>query len=535
MPGARRPRDKGAEMDTPQDPRRRALLAAAVAAPAMLGAYAARAAEQGWFDGIEPEMPLRPAGSGGQFSPLRAEVSIADCEVEGRLPADLDGGFYAVGPDPQYRLHPRTIVFDGEGHVRMFRIRNGRVDYRTRYIRNPRYLAQDAARRNLMPLYRNPYTDDPSVRGLNRGTHNTHVLNHQGLILALKEDTAPAALDLNTLEMVDPQYTFGGQLPANQPFTAHPKICSRSGNIVAFGYEAEGHGSDVVSVYELEHGTGRKLWEARFKVPYISMIHDFAVTENHVLFFVVPLVMDPDQMARGGVHWSWDKNRRTHLGVMRRHGDGKDLRWIDGPLCSGLHTMGAFEEGDRLYFDTEMTAGNPFPFMPNKDGSPPDLAGSTSHLHRLTVDLKGRPKAFGIERLFPLQAPLPRQDDRYNTMPYRWGFANCPDPSTPPGRPAGTGVARVDLQTRRFEFWNAGQDVSVAEPVFAPRNLRAAEGEGYLLAVAYHLNERLRSDLLVFDAQRIPDGPVARVKLPLQASPQIHGWWVRGDQYPTAG
>jgi hypothetical protein len=137
----------------------------------------------------------------------------------------------------------------------------------------------------------------------------------------LKEDSPPCAMDLETLETIDPVYTFEGQLPRTQPFTAHPKICSHTGNIVAFGYEAEGFGSDVVSVFEIDKA-GRKVWETRIKVPYVGLLHDFAVTESYILFFVVPLAFDPEQVKRGGIHWSWDKSLKTHLGYFRRHGDG---------------------------------------------------------------------------------------------------------------------------------------------------------------------------------------------------------------------
>ncbi len=80
-----------------------------------------------------PESTVRPKPLGSaSYAPLRAEIDVRDCPIEGRLPADLSGGFYATGPDCQYPpLAPGNILFDGEGHVRMFRIRNGRVDYRS--------------------------------------------------------------------------------------------------------------------------------------------------------------------------------------------------------------------------------------------------------------------------------------------------------------------------------------------------------------------------------------------------------------------
>ena len=475
-----------------------------------------------------------PLATGGTFSPMQAEVTVNDCEIEGEIPSDLSGGFYAAGPDPQYpnQMNPGNIMFDGEGHVRMFRIKNGRVDYRTRFPKSERYTAQNEAGKILMPMYRNPAMDDPSVKGLSRSTANTHVINHQGLILALKEDSPPVAMDLNTLDTDDPVYTFNGELPRTQPFTAHPKICSTTGNIVAHGSEADGFGSKTVAVFEIDRNTGKKVWEAKVEMPYVCLLHDFAVTENHIILFNIPLAIDHEQMARGGIHWSWDKTKKTYLGFFRRYGDGKDIKWVEGPSRSGTHTMGAFEDNGKLYFDTEITAGNPFPFMPNKDGSAPDFSKSTSYIHRLSLNINGTNKGYGFEKMYPLKAPLPKQDDRYNTMPYRYGYMGCPDPEAT-GQ-AGACYARVDNATRTYDLWNAGTKISLAEPCFAPKSLNSREGEGYLIGVAYNLDQNLRSDLVILDAERLADGPIAKVKLPVQASPQVHGWWVPEYQYPKA-
>ncbi|HEY4214654.1 MAG TPA: carotenoid oxygenase family protein [Steroidobacteraceae bacterium] len=468
---------------------------------------------------------------GATYAPLGAEVHVRECSIEGKIPSDLSGGFYAVGPDPQYPLAPGNTPFDGEGHVRLFRIKGGRVEYRTRYVRTERYVAQDKAGRILMPMYRNPSLDDPSVKGLSRSTANTHVIQHRNVLLALKEDSAPSALDLETLETVDPVYTFEGQFPREQPFTAHPKVCSHTGNIVGFGYEAHGLGSDVIAVFEIDK-LGRKVWSTEIRMPFVSGLHDFAVTQNHIAFFLTPLAIDPEQMRRGGIHWSWDKSRKSFLGVLRRGGDGTDLQWIEGVARGGSHTLGAFEDGGTLYFDREITAGNPYPVIPNKDGAPYDPAAGISYLHRISVKLNGRSTSYETERLYPLIAPLPRQDDRYNTVPYRYGFMGCPDPAAPVRWNAAC-YARVDHQTRTYSLWKAPSTTSLGEPLFAPKRADAREGEGYLLGVAWHLDQRLRSDLLIFDAEHLQEGPIATVRLPVQASPQIHGWWVREDQYPT--
>jgi carotenoid cleavage dioxygenase len=41
-----------------------------------------------------------------------------------------------------------------------------------------------------------------------------------------------------------------------------------------------------------------------------------------------------------------------------------------------------------------------------------------------------------------------------------------------------------------------------------------------------------RSDLLILDAERIEEGPIATVKMPTKVVGQVHGWWVPGDQFP---
>ncbi len=47
------------------------------------------------------------------------------------------------------------------------------------------------------------------------------------------------------------------------------------------------------------------MWDAWIKVPYVGMLHDFAVTENFIVFYVIPLKIDEAQIEKGGIHWSW--------------------------------------------------------------------------------------------------------------------------------------------------------------------------------------------------------------------------------------
>ena len=469
-----------------------------------------------------------PASRGPRL--FKQEQDIRYCEVDGKLPSDLYGAFFRTGPDAQFPLRAGNIPFDGEGHVSQFRFENGNVHFKSRFVRNERWVAQDKAGKILFPMYRNPYMDDPSVKGLSRGTHNTHIIHHNGVLLALKEDSPPAAMDLNTLETLDGVYDFKGQL-RSKTFTAHPKLDSKTGNLVAFGYEAKGHNTTDVNVFEYTP-KGRKVWDAWVNVPYVGMLHDFAVTENYIVIYVIPMKIDQAQMEKGGIHWSWWSGEPTYFGYFRRGGDGKDVRWIKGPERSATHVMGAFDDGNRVYVDVEMSESNPFPFMPMHDGSNWNPVKGTSYITRLSAELsKETPRDYRIERLYEeYTGALPRQDDRYNTAPYRYGYLSCGHTDSSGAR--SSGIVRFDVQNRTSKYWKAPAGMGLAEVCHAPKGANAPEGAGYVMAVATYAAENGRADLVILDAERVDEGPVATVKLPTRIAGQVHGWWVPGSYFP---
>jgi carotenoid cleavage dioxygenase len=508
---------------------RRRFLAGATALGAAAGAALAPQAAQ-----AEVQFPKQRGqfGAGGAATGAvnRSENTLYDCEVEGDLPDDLDGGFYRVGPDAQYPKavgQEYDINFDGEGHASLFRISKGHVDYRSRWVQNPRWKAQHAARRSLYGVYRNPYTDDPSVRQVSRATQNTQVWYHNGRILAMKEDSMPAALDPHTLETLDGLYRFDGRLEG-ETFTAHPKNDSHTGNLLGFGYEARGLGSTDLEVFEISP-QGRTLWKTWVKAPYCSEIHDYAVTEKHIVFLCYPLAyLGEERMKAGGLHWGWDSTKDTYLGVMRRGGDGKDLKWVKGPQTMCTHVMGAWSDGDRVYVDMDGGDANQFPFFPNLH-EPFDPVKAAGRVRRFSLDVSQRnPRSFEMQVMHPeVTGALARQDDRYHTVPYRYGFLLS-------SGQAGSRWARFDHQTGKVDFFIPGPDAQLSEMCFVPRRKGAPEGDGYLVGVCSRRNENGRADLLVVDTQQMADGPIATVHLPYRAAPQVHGFWVPGDQLPPA-
>src|SRR5690242_1784657 len=108
------------------------------------------------------------------FPTLRFEGEIIDCEVEGEIPRDIRGTFYRLGGDWAYPpKFPHDAPFSADGYISMFRFANGRVDYRGRFVRTPRYLSNRKAGAQHFGIYRNRAADDPSVRSLSSTVANT--------------------------------------------------------------------------------------------------------------------------------------------------------------------------------------------------------------------------------------------------------------------------------------------------------------------------------------------------------------------------
>jgi carotenoid cleavage dioxygenase-like enzyme len=464
----------------------------------------------------------------GFMSPSRFEVDITDLEYDGEVPRDLSGAFYRVNPDPQFA--PKLgddIWFNGDGMVTRFGFHGGRVDLRHRWVRTDKWKLEHEAGKALFALYRNPLKDDPSVLGRIRGTANTNAIVHGGKLWALKEDSPPVAMDPQTLETHGYHY-FRGQLKS-ETFTAHPKIDPVTGDMCAFAYAAKGLLTRDIVYYEItpDGAFKREVW---FELPYYCMMHDFGMTRDYAVFHVVPITSNRERLEQGLPHFGFDTTLPVYLGVLPRAGTARDIRWFKAPNCFASHVMNAFNDGTKIHFDTPVARNNMFPFFPDIHGAPFDAPASHSYLTRWTVDMASRGEAFEkTTRLTELAGEFPRIDDRYAMRPYRHGYLLVADEQRPsdfraPGLLFMNVLAHLDHTTGKNRTWWCGPASSLQEPAFVPKSATAPEGVGYILMLCNRLAE-LRSDLLLFDAQRVDEGPMATIRLPLKLRPGLHGNW----------
>jgi carotenoid cleavage dioxygenase-like enzyme len=457
-------------------------------------------------------------------------VELNDCDVRGEIPKDLDGAFYRLHLDWLYPpANADETVLAADGYMSLFRIRAGAASFKGRHVETLRYRKQKEAGRQLYGYYRNPYTDDPSVRDIEnpgaRTTANTTPVVLGGRLYATKEDGLPYEMDPNTLA-TRAQTNFGGAWKS-QTFTAHPKLDPTTGETFAYGYEATGLCSRDVFVCRFDRaGNITRQW--RFQAPHTSMLHDMWLTSEHLVIPGGGLVTDLEWLKAGKMHWGWDSSKPSWHAVIPREGGSEDIRFFFGPERSLVHTTNARTENGRIVLEGPAADGNTWPWFRDVRGAP--YAPVPNTLRRITLDL--RTDRIEEETLFdtPITS-FTRIDERYLTLPYRYVYVQYADARFDSGdklgRTDGNCFGRFDLQTMTLKSFFPGRDRAVHEPVFIPRSATAPEGDGYLIGVGDDL-EHGATEAYVVDARSMEE--LARIVLPFRTGGQVHGIWARADE-----
>jgi len=448
--------------------------------------------------------------------PIPFESDASYLKITGELPRELHGTLYRNGPNPQFDA-PNAHWFVGDGMLHAFHLENGRASYRNRWVRTPKWQAEHEAGRALFGGFGQKLPDAPSTPA-DGCVANTNIIFHGGKLLALVESHLPTEIEPGTLATRG-TCNFDGALSG--PFTAHPKIDPVTGELFFFGYNASGPFTPTLSFGSID-ASGHATRFDRFEAPYASMVHDFIVTERHLLFPVLPITGSMMRAMKGRPPYAWEPDKGAYVGVMKRNGSANDIVWFRGESCYVFHVMNAWEEGDRIVADVMQF--EEAPLFPHPDGSRTDPEKSRARLARWTFDLAGNTDRFQQTYLDDLTGEFPRIDDRRAGLAYHHGWYACANPELPIFE-GFSGVAHVNGKGERLGKYLLPLGDSISEPVFVERSKDAAEGDGWLLAAVWRAQENT-SDLAVFNAGDVDAGPVALVHLGHRVPDGFHGNWV---------
>jgi len=424
------------------------------------------------------------------YAPVTDELTAFDLPVEGAIPAELDGWYLRNGPNPRQAT---AHWFTGDGMIHGVRIEGGRAAwYRNRWVRTDSF-EED------FPLY----SADGS-RNLRASVANTHIVNHAGKTLALVETSLPYEIsnDLETLGA----YDFGGKLVDSM--TAHPKICPTTGELHFFGY---GSIFEPYVTYHRADANGELTINRPLDTKAHTMMHDFALTAEHVIFMDLPIVFNLDIAIKGegDMPYRWSDEYGARFGVMRRDDPFGPIRWFDIDPCYVFHVANAHDSGNSIVLQAVR-----YPELWRDSGG----FDTDGVLWSWTIDLQTG--TVSERQLDDRAVEFPRIDDRLATLPARYAVSV-----------GDSSLVRYDLSSGaavEHRFGTAESPGGPGEAVFVPSTSGPAdESSGWYLGYVYD-PARDGSDLVIIDASDFTAPPVARIKLPHRVPYGFHGNWISG-------
>ena len=440
----------------------------------------------------------------GNYPPVSEEVTLTDLKVEGTIPPELNGLYVRNGPNEH--TGPSNHFFGGDGMLHGVQLGDGKAAwYRNRYVNTP--VVREEVEGFGMPRLENT-------------TSAVSLIYHAGKLLSLGEFGYPYEIDPSDLSTKG-VYTFDDKLVTSM--TAHPRIDPLTGELVFFGYNFV---KPYVTYYRA-NAAGQVLQVESIETQGPTMMHDFAVTENYVVFMEMPITFSWLLAITGdGLPFRWDNDAVCRFGVMPRSGGSKDVKWFDIPPCFVFHVMNSFEQGDDVIVDAAR-----YDQLWVKDSH--DF-NHPAYLSRFSMNMKTGKAS--VTRMFDRPMEFPQVHRGHWTRPYRYGYSLITDlDGTPFGEmvsETATGFMKYDLQTGATDAYEIDINYGPNEAFFVPHNALASEGpedEGFLMSFVYDKTART-SALWIMDTSAMAAGPIAKIQLPVRVPQGFHGLWLPTDQ-----
>ena len=431
--------------------------------------------------------------------------------VHGRAPADLAGTLFRNGPGKFRRPGgSATHWFDGDGLMRAFEIEDGQCRLRARFADTPKRRHETAIDAVVTPGFGTVGDARARVGSPDEANAaNTAVMLAGDKVWALWEGGSPLAMDADSLATED-FVTLRPDL-RGMPFQAHPRI-DPNGSIWNIGMAG-----DRAVVWRLN--ADRSLNDAQvIDLPRASYMHDFTASARHLILVLQPWIFERTRMPYSS-QFAWRPEMGTQVLVIDKD-DLSRRRLYDLPSFSFFHLGDAWEDASgAIRFD--VAAGEDVDFA--IDGARAlvagrgPVAGEPAQLSLITLQADGRAEmvSSGIAAEFPKADPRRVGLRRDLTVHVAGETAQ---------RPLPTGLAVHDWSSGRSDRFDFGDGHVVEEMVFVPRPGATAERDAWLVGASIHLAERA-TELHVFDAGRVADGPVVTWRADLALPAGFHGVW----------
>jgi carotenoid cleavage dioxygenase-like enzyme len=467
---------------------------------------------------------LRPSNHpylNGAWTPLHEEVDAVDLEViEGAIPTDIDGVYVRNTENPVHQALGRYHPFDGDGMVHIIDFKDGKADYRNRFVRTRGFQTEQEAGQSLWGgLMDGPGTSlrpGFGAHGSLKDSSSTDVVVHAGKIVSTFYQCGEAYwLDPETLE----QGGVANWGPLDG-VSAHTKVDEATGELLFFNYSKHA----PYMHYGVVDRAGKLVHYTPVPLPGPRLPHDMAFTERYSILNDLPVFWDAELLMRDIHAVRAHPGLKSRFGVIPRYGNADEVRWFEADPTYILHFLNAYEDGDEIVMDgyfQEDPCPRPMASAPDGFGHLMSFLDEYSFkpkLHRWRFNLKTGETTEGHLDDRVLEFGMFNQ--RHAGKKYRYAYST----TTKPGWFLFNGFVKHDLETGASWSLPLPEGRFASEAPFVPRRGARDEDDGYLVSFIIDEN-RGTSECILVDCKKFTDGPVVRIALPHKLSSGTHSTW----------
>mgnify|MGYP000205041193 CR=1 FL=1 len=228
---------------------------------------------------------------------------------------------------------------------------------------------------------------------------------------------------------------------------------------------------------------------------------------------------DADSEGEEGTFFVWKPEQGMKFLIIDKD-DLKKTRWAQGPARAFYHTGAAWEESDgTIRLDA---AFYPEPVL-GSGGGAAEIRGKfagdhvSSKLTQAVIPTSGDAKMIETR----IAGDFPQVDPRRHGLSRK---LTAMITGSVAGQPGGSALALQDWSSGKAQIYDFGSKYMVEEHLFVPKGTGSAETDCWLIGTAINVRAG-KSEVWVFDASNIEDGPVAVWQADYAWPLGFHGTW----------
>jgi len=527
-----------------------------------------------------PDMEAYAAGYSTVFEEVPFEVSEP---TMGSIPSDLLGTYFRSGPamfsagsivppkkslvQPKQQPVPdgsdqdRMVKhpFDGDGAcLGVTFAGDGKATSRYRFVRTTALTKERKKGKKLysgmettrlggagvanghgndfpVPLYKHHL--QPGLNKSRKNTSNTRSVYWSKKLITLWEGGLPYKLDALGLS-TEGRSQLGGVLGEADPFSGKAVFDPVKDRMLFYSNKQDGGGSEL-TLYEF-NSKFRVASANEYKLPGFAVLSDFAATEKYAIFVQPPI-------STNGMKFMISKEPSKSLKldggasmfqVLKRGSEGvmKTLSIpVDNMSDADLHFCNAYEEDDgktlvvdAIRSDTSGVSATQtqWPWA----SSMKEFAASSSKKSLWRYTMKPSTGTVTKELITDVPTYFATINPTKNGQSYNYVYAAVGAMGSENAPPQG--IAKINVDTKTIDTWFPKEYEFCGEPMFAQRKSDASNGEeddGYIISILLNGKEK-KSEIVILDAAKISEGPVARVPLGVAIPHGLHGCFASSDE-----